>query len=93
MRELREEEIRRLHMIAGKKGRLKLKAAIYARKSREDITELSLSTQIEECKNFIEKYSSLIDDESISVFSEDNASGMYTEYRDELQKLMREAKS
>jgi len=93
MRELREEEIRRLHMIAGKKGRLKLKAAIYARKSREDITELSLTTQIEECRTFIGKYDYLIDGESISVFSEDNASGMYTEYRDELQKLLREVKS
>lgn len=88
MRELRKEEIARLHMIASKKSKMKLQVAIYARKSREDKTDMSLSTQIDECKEFILKYDSLLDINNIEIFSEDNASGFFMEEREEQKRLL-----
>lgn len=88
MRELRKEEIARLHMIASKKSKMKLHVSIYARKSREDKTEMSLPTQIDECKEFISKYDSLLDIENVEIFSEDNVSGFFLDQRDEQNRLI-----
>lgn len=88
MRELRKDEIARLHMIASKKGKMKLSVAAYARKSREDKTEMSLSTQLDECKMFIQKYDSLLNLDTLQVFSEDEASGYFYDQRDEQKKML-----
>lgn len=88
MRQLREEEIKRLHLMAANKGKERLNVAIYARKSREDKTETSLSTQVSECKAFIERYQSLLYLDENHIYSEDNVSGMYVENRKELLTLL-----
>ena len=74
--------------MAASKGKVKLKAAIYARKSREDKTDTSLSTQISECREFIKDYDGLLELDEAMIFQEDNVSGMQLETRKEFLKLL-----
>lgn len=91
MRELRTDEIELLQeMISNKakktRGLSKLRVCIYARKSAEDDKQISLDTQINECRAFIKKYDKLL--EESAVFKEDNVSGMFTTKRKEFQQMI-----
>ena len=88
MRELRQEEITKIHLMAAKKGLIKLNVSIYARKSTEDKTDTSIATQIENCREFVQKYDSLFTLSEEHIFQEDKVSGMYIENRKELSKLL-----
>ena len=67
------------------KGISKLRTAIYARKSAEDIKNTSIPAQIAECQRFIQNYDFLV---HTNTFQEDNVSGMFTEKRDEFKKML-----
>ena len=88
MRTLDNKEIKNLEKMLSKnksKGINHLRVVIYARKSAEDEKETSLSTQIQHCKEIINNYSFM---QLIEIFSEDNASGMFTDGRKEYQRMM-----
>ena len=88
MRDLRQNEIEALLKLTKKKGVEKLKVAIYARKSREDELGTSISTQIDACTRFIERYNFLFETSEEFIFSEDNVSGFFLEHRKEYSKMM-----
>ncbi|MCF7930458.1 MAG: recombinase family protein [Acholeplasmataceae bacterium] len=88
MRELRKSEIELLLDLAKKKKTEKLKVAIYARKSREDETGSSLSTQIEACMTLITKYNFVLETTDELIFQESNVSGFFIEHRKEYTKMM-----
>lgn len=88
MRDLRQNEIESLLKLTKKKGVEKLKVAIYARKSREDELGTSISTQIDACQRFIERYNFLFETSEDYIFSEDNVSGFFLEHRKEYTKMM-----
>ena len=94
MRELNIHEIenlKRKQKTAIGKGIPKLRTAIYARKSANDEKQTSLDTQVKNCMEFIAKYDTLL--EFKEVFQEDDRSGMFTEGRDEYDKMMKQAES
>ena len=62
-----------------------LRCAIYARKSQPDEKDTSLFAQINYCRKLIAKCELL---EEVSLYQEDNVSGMWTEKRLEFQKMM-----
>lgn len=66
-----------------------LPAAIYARKSTKDESSVSLLSQIDSCKKYIEGVKEL---NLISVYEEDNRSGFTTVLRKEFNKLIDEVK-
>jgi site-specific DNA recombinase len=88
MRDLRQNEIEALLKLTKKKGVEKLKVAIYARKSREDELGTSISTQVDACTRFIERYNFLFETSEEFIFSEDNVSGFFLEHRKEYSKMM-----
>lgn len=85
MRNLDKKEIELLKRKCSQKGMKKLRAAIYARKSKEDERQTSLSTQIANCLDFISQYDFL---EHTATFQEDGVSGMFTDGRLEYAKMM-----
>jgi DNA invertase Pin-like site-specific DNA recombinase len=88
MRNLRQEEIKRLEsMVALNQGN-PLPVAIYARKSREDKENASLDQQISACSDFVRGHSNLMTLSSEFIFSEDNVSGFYLDNRKQLQKML-----
>ena len=93
MRQLIDAELIRLQSIKNQKGLEKLRVAIYARKSREDIHQSSLETQIETCKSFMQFYPDYFDVSLSEVYSEDNVSGMYIDNREQLHLMMERVKS
>ena len=88
MRSLRSEELKKLRLMAIKRDIDQLRVGIYARKSREDISNASLDTQIEECTKFISENKNILKLDQVDIHKEDNVSGMYLEKRDELEKLL-----
>lgn len=64
----------------------KLRCAIYARKSQQDITDTSLQTQINYCKEVIDSCDIL---ELTSIYQEDDVSGFFDD-RKEFQNMIRE---
>ena len=64
----------------------KLRCAIYARKSQQDITDTSLDAQINYCKEVIDSCDIL---ELTSIYQEDNVSGFFDD-RAEFQKMIAE---
>ena len=89
MKILDEKEIKTLKALlterSKKYGRKKLRAAIYARKSAEDIRDTSLPMQIANCRDLIERYDFL---EEYKVFQEDGVSGMFTDIRPQYLEMM-----
>lgn len=92
MRELLEAEVAKLLYIRDIKKVCKLRVAIYARKSREDLLQVSIETQIEACREFVSKHEYLFSLKDEDIYSEDNVSGMYIENRLELSRLMAKVK-
>ncbi len=88
MRELRHDEKAKLHTIAAIKKRNKLRCAIYSRKSREDETGTSLSTQVDDCKKMVDANQHLLKLVDNYIFEEDNVSGYSSEGRQEFQKML-----
>ena len=66
-----------------------LPAAIYARKSTKDETQISIPSQIEFCKKYIGDDSRL---KIVKVYSEDKASGYHFEGRKQITALLEEAR-
>lgn len=67
-----------------------LPTAIYARKSKEDIKQSSISSQIANCKETIANYSFLkLITYRNGEFSDDGESGMFTDTRKDYQELRR----
>ena len=89
MRDLRQAEVEQLLKRIQDLKLKKLKVAIYARKSREDEMGTSLSTQIEECNTFIERYNFLFETNESFTFQEDNVSGFFIEHREQYSKMMK----
>ena len=89
MRTLDEREIMQLKATLQQRGLKysieKLRVAIYARKSAEDVKDTSIPTQIAECCSFVSHYDFM---EITYILQEDNKSGMFTESRTEYNKLM-----
>lgn len=85
MRNLSNDEIKLLTKMMEAFGE-KIPTAIYARKSTEDLSKESLSTQVEYCQTFIEQSKEYL--KFKKTYQEDNVSGMSIKGRDELQKLI-----
>ncbi len=85
MRKLSQDEIKVLENIVKSLGE-KVPTAIYARKSKEDLSSEALSTQINQCKAFISQSNKYL--KLKKVYQEDNVSGMTVDGRDEFKKLI-----
>lgn len=88
MRTLDTREIDLLKDMLNRKktrGVTKLRVAIYARKSAEDERQTSISAQIDACKRLIDSYDFM---EHTYTYQEDNASGMFTDGREQYQAMM-----
>ena len=90
MRELRKEEKTIIGLIKKSRGVDRVRAGIYARKSRDDETGMSLLTQIDECKTFINKNEKYIQFNEKMIYKEDDVTGMFIEERIELDNLLRQ---
>lgn len=66
----------------------RLEAAIYARKSSDDINQTSLPTQIHDCKAFIKEHSDLLSLTKEHIYQDEAKSGMFTDNRTGFQSLM-----
>lgn len=66
-----------------------LPVAIYARKSTKDETQISIQSQIDACKKYLEGDNRVIIDR---VYSDENKSGYTTTSRKEYQKMINEVK-
>ena len=88
MRSLREEELSKLKSISYIKGITELRTAIYARKSTEDKTDTSITVQIEQCKELIQRNEPLLSFDEKLVFQEEKVSGYHIDKRPEFVKLL-----
>ncbi len=88
MRDLRQDEVKKLHQIAADKGLVNLRACVYARKSREDKSNTSLSVQVNECKSFVNRYPTLMHLNDDAIYQEDNVSGMYLDHRKAFESMI-----
>ena len=71
----------------------RLTAAIYARKSSEDIHQTSIETQIKDCERFITENNDLFALDKRHIYKDEAKSGMFTDNRDGLTKMMKEVKN
>ena len=71
----------------------RLTAAIYARKSSEDIHQTSIETQIKDCERFITENNDLFALDKRHIYKDEAKSGMFQDNRTEFQLLMNEARS
>ena len=85
MRTLSQDEIKVLENIK-KAIEGKIPTAIYARKSKEDLSSEALATQVDVCNKFIDQSKKYL--KLAKVYQEDNVSGMSIEGRDEFKKLI-----
>ncbi len=85
MRKLSNDEIKVLENITKLFGG-KVSTAIYARKSKEDLSSEALSTQINQCEEFIKQSSKYL--KLKKTYQEDNVSGMTIDGRNEFKKLI-----
>lgn len=97
MRDLDRNEIAKMEkMLAAMQrkcpSKQTLDTAIYARKSSEDTNQTSIPTQIEECREIIEKNSSLLSLTDDHIYTEDKKSGMFADNRTALQEMLDEAR-
>ena len=88
MRELRQEEIQRLEQMVTHNDGKQLQVAIYARKSRQDKENASITQQVAACSDFINQHPHLFTLNPEHIFAEDNISGFRMENRKEFQKLL-----
>lgn len=94
-RVVKDDELRYLKQLLNKKqkqkktkDRVKLKCAIYARKSQEDKKDLSLNAQINYCRAIIDSCDIL---ELSNIYQEDDVSGMW-DNRTEFQKMIQDVR-
>ncbi|BCR35198.1 recombinase family protein [Mariniplasma anaerobium] len=85
MRALSQDEIKVLENIQKSFGG-KVTTAIYARKSKEDLSNEALSTQVKQCEDFIDQNKKYLNLKK--TYQEDNVSGMTVEGRAEFKKLI-----
>jgi site-specific DNA recombinase len=88
MRQLLQEELHKLESIKQQKNLNRLRVAIYARKSREDIQQVSLENQVDSCKAYLDRYPSLFVLDESNIYAEDNVSGMFIENREQLHRMI-----
>ena len=89
MRRLTTKELLLLGAIKErKKISEKLRVGIYARKSSEDEFATALDSQIAQCKDLISKNADVLELNDEYIFSEENKSGMFTDNREEFNKLI-----
>ncbi len=86
MRKAKDFEIKEFIRLKIKRKLNKLRVAIYARKSSEDVSGMSIPTQIKNCKDYVSDNSNHL--ELKEVFSDENSSGMFIDGRDDFQKMI-----
>ena len=98
MRQLEPKELTLMQTVLVAKqfnnsNKKKLETAIYARKSSEDKTATSIETQITDCKSLISNYPNLLNLQDCHIYKDEAKSGMFTDNRDGLTKMMKEVKN